>query len=119
MVPPRNTTSSEGSRAKLQCQAEGYPENITYRWYRDSVDIQLIQSLTLRSQVLHDGTLVINNISKDDSGWYKCRPTNNNKHGTPPEAKAYLNVTCELCYVKLTSKSNISCVIWSLSQCHM
>jgi len=83
----------EGSRVKLQCQAEGYPENITYRWYRDNVDIQLISPLTLRSQVLSEGTLIINNVAKDDSGWYKCRPTN--KLGTPPEAKAYLNITCE------------------------
>jgi len=35
MVPPSNTTSLEGSRVKLTCQADGFPDNITYRWYRD------------------------------------------------------------------------------------
>jgi len=93
VIPPRNTTSLEGSRVKFQCQAEGYPENITYRWYHNNVDIQLISTLSLRSQVLSDGTLVINNAAKDDGGWYKCRPSN--KLGTPPEARAYLNVTCK------------------------
>jgi len=41
-LPPRNTTAVEGSRVRLQCQAEGHPDNITYRWYRDNVDVQLI-----------------------------------------------------------------------------
>ena len=93
MNPPKNTTSPEGQKVKLQCQAEGYPDNITYRWYRDGVDIQLFTSLNSRSQVLSDGTFVINGVLKSDSGWYKCRPSNN--LGTPPEAPAYLNVTCE------------------------
>jgi len=30
---------------RLQCRAEGYPENITYRWYRNDVDVQLIPGL--------------------------------------------------------------------------
>lgn len=44
-IPPRNTTLVEGSRLRLTCQAEGYPDNITYRWYRDDVDVQLIPGL--------------------------------------------------------------------------
>lgn len=91
--PPRNTTVIEGSKVRLQCQAESYPDNITYRWYHDGVDFQLITSLAHRSRLLSDGTLVIDNVAKGDRGWYKCRPTND--LGTPPEAEAYLNVTCK------------------------
>lgn len=57
-MPPRNATAVEGSRIRFQCQAEGHPDNITYRWYRDGVDVQLIAAFmqvpqhTLKGQVL-------------------------------------------------------------------
>jgi len=38
-------TVAEGNRMRLQCRAEGYPDNITYRWYRDGIDVQLIPGL--------------------------------------------------------------------------
>lgn len=48
--------------------------------------------LQVRGQVLSDGTLSISNIVKADTGWYKCRASNN--IGASPEAQAYLNITC-------------------------
>ena len=39
MVPPKNETQVEGSRVKLKCGAEGYPNNITYQWFKDGVDV--------------------------------------------------------------------------------
>ena len=45
VTTPRNATVAEGNRIRLQCRAEGYPDNITYRWYRDGVDLQLIPRL--------------------------------------------------------------------------
>jgi hypothetical protein len=108
MVPPANTTTKEGSRVKLTCQAEGYPNNITYRWYHDGVDVTLYQmrgssmvgGIGLGAAagpggraIYADGSLMIGSVSADDSGWYTCRPTNG--LGIPPEASAYLNVTCK------------------------
>ena len=93
MVPPSNTTSLEGSRVKLTCQAEGFPDNITYRWYRDGVDVQQIAALMTRAGIYADGSFVINSVQTDDVGWYTCRPTNG--LGVPPEASAFLDVTCE------------------------
>lgn len=95
MVPPSNTTSLEGSRVKLTCQAEGFPDNITYRWYRDGVDVQQTAALMTRAGIYADGSFVINSVQRDDAGWYTCRPTNG--LGVPPEASAFLDVTCEYC----------------------
>jgi len=93
MVPPSNTTSLEGSRVKLTCQAEGFPDNITYRWYRNDVDVQQTAALMTRAGIYADGSFVINSVQTDDAGWYTCRPTNG--LGVPPEAAAFLDVTCE------------------------
>ncbi|XP_013395358.1 protein turtle-like [Lingula anatina] len=91
MTPPENTTVREFQKVKLNCQAEGYPENITYRWYRDNVDVKLHPKFMERGEIQIDGRLVISNVLRTDSGWYRCRPTNG--IGMAPEAKAYLNVT--------------------------
>lgn len=93
MVPPKNTTANEGTRIKLTCQAEGFPNNITYRWYKNSEEIQAVPGLMTRAAVYADGSFVISTVIKEDTGWYKCRPSNG--LGTPPEAQAYLNVTCK------------------------
>jgi len=102
MVPPSNTTSLEGSRVKLTCQAEGFPDNITYRWYRDGVDVQQTAALMTRAGIYADGSFVINSVQRDDAGWYTCRPTNG--LGLPPEASAFLDVTCES-ITRLTSSA--------------
>ena len=39
MTPPKNTTATEGMRARLNCQAEGYPNNITYKWFKNGEDV--------------------------------------------------------------------------------
>ena len=94
MVRPKNQTMLVGTRVKLSCQAEGYPNNISYRWYHDSEDVQRSPGLMTRAGIYADGSFVITSVVKEDTGWYKCQPTNG--LGPPPEAKAYLNVTCEL-----------------------
>ena len=29
--PPKNTTAMEGTKARLSCQADGHPNNLTYQ----------------------------------------------------------------------------------------
>ena len=90
MVRPRNTTATEGSRVKLSCQAEAFPNNVTYDWLHDGRTV----SPTGRKTVYADGSLVLASVDVEDAGWYTCRPTNG--LGLTPEARAYLNVTCKL-----------------------
>lgn len=93
MMPPKNTTTQEGMRVKLNCQAEGSPNNITYQWFHNGDNVERSIGLVTRSSIYADGSFVINKVVKEDNGWYKCQPTNGLGH--PPEAKAYLTVTCE------------------------
>jgi len=90
MVRPQNTTATEGSRVKLSCQAEAFPNNVTYDWLHDGRAL----SPTSRTTVYADGSLVFASVAVEDAGWYTCRPTNG--LGLTPEATAYLNVTCKL-----------------------
>ncbi|ELU05781.1 hypothetical protein CAPTEDRAFT_193229 [Capitella teleta] len=90
---PANVTENEGSRAKMQCEADGYPRNITYHWFKDRQSVQEIHGLMARAAIYADGSLVISSVIKEDSGLYSCRPSNG--LGPPPEASAYLNITCE------------------------
>lgn len=96
MSPPRNTTVAEGSRVRLSCHADGYPGNITYRWSRDGIDIHLLarNMWQVRGQVLDDGSLLIDRVHREDTGWYKCQPSNGVGSLQAPEAQAFLNVTC-------------------------
>jgi len=89
MVPPQNTTALDGSRVKLSCQAEAFPNNVTYEWLHDGN----VVPASSRTTVYADGSLVFASVDVDDAGWYTCRPTNG--LGLTPEARAYLNVTCK------------------------
>ena len=50
MTAPKNTTAKEGSTIDLDCQAEGHPNNITYHWFKDGVDVKSIPTLMTRAQ---------------------------------------------------------------------
>ena len=100
MVPPRNVTAFEGGRVRFTCEAEGFPTNVSYQWYHNGALLRPLDEIYPRkATVFANGTLVLNATSKEDAGWYSCRPTNG--LGTAPEASAYLNITCRLCYHSL------------------
>ena len=67
-----------------------------------------VPGLMSRSGIFTDGSFVISTVIKEDTGWYKCRPSNG--LGPPPEAQAYLNVTCEY-HVLLLAGLPLSCAV--------
>ena len=94
MRPPMNLTVRVGHQARLPCHSEGSPNNITYQWFRNGVDIQRVGGgLMERAGVFGDGSFVITSVEKTDMAVYMCRPSNG--LSPPPEASAFLNVTCE------------------------
>ena len=113
MMPPKNITAREGTKVRLGCLAEGYPNNITYHWYRDGRNLLQVSNLLTRLTIEPDGSLIIIDVHRTDSNWYTCRPSNG--FGTAPEVSAFINITRKLHYLSrynyslLTILSQITC----------
>uniref|UniRef100_A0A673HRC3 Uncharacterized LOC107713033 n=1 Tax=Sinocyclocheilus rhinocerous TaxID=307959 RepID=A0A673HRC3_9TELE len=90
IIPPEDTTMNMSQDAILQCQAEAYPSNLTYEWWKQGQNVYHIEILKSRVKILVDGTLLISGLVPEDSGNYTCTPTNGLM--TPPSASAHLKV---------------------------
>ncbi|KAL0187286.1 hypothetical protein M9458_018956, partial [Cirrhinus mrigala] len=90
IIPPEDTTMNMSQDAILQCQAEAYPSNLTYEWWKQGQNVYHIEILKSRVKIQVDGTLLISGLIPEDSGNYTCTPTNGLM--TPPSASAYLKV---------------------------
>ncbi|TMS03373.1 Protein turtle-like protein A [Larimichthys crocea] len=90
LISPEDTTLNMTQDAVLQCQADAYPSNLTYEWWKQGENVYHIESLKSRVKVLVDGTLLIPNLIPEDAGNYTCIPTNGIL--TPPSATAHLKV---------------------------
>ncbi|XP_057213393.1 uncharacterized protein igsf9b isoform X2 [Triplophysa rosa] len=90
IIAPEDTTMNMSQDAVLQCQAEAYPSNLTYEWWKQGENVHHIETLKSRVKILVDGTLLIVGLIPEDSGNYTCTPTNGLM--TPPSASAYLKV---------------------------
>lgn len=93
MTPPTNQTRNEGEKLEFPCGAKALPGNVTVEWLKDNQPVREVASLETRVTFKRDGMLVINPVSGDDSGHYKCKVTNG--IGDPQYASAYLNVECK------------------------
>uniref|UniRef100_A0A673KR91 Protein turtle homolog A-like n=1 Tax=Sinocyclocheilus rhinocerous TaxID=307959 RepID=A0A673KR91_9TELE len=101
VIPPTDTVLNMSQDAKLKCQAEADPPNMTYVWQRQGEDIYHIESLKSRVKVIVDSTLLISRLTPEDSGNYTCMPTN----GLPdsPSASATLTVQHPAQVMKMAS----------------
>lgn len=82
---PMNQTIPKGQTASFSCSATGDPLPLI-KWFKSQDSI----SNDSHFSVLPNGTLLINNVSEQDSGWFTCRATND--AGTKEE-RAYLLVS--------------------------
>ncbi|KAG5685106.1 hypothetical protein PVAND_014304 [Polypedilum vanderplanki] len=90
MVPPINQTKLEGEKVQFTCEAKAMPGNVTVRWFREGAPVREVAALETRVTIRKDGTLIINPVSADDSGWYTCEVSNG--IGDAQSAAAFLNV---------------------------
>lgn len=79
-----NQTIAKGETASFSCSATGDPVP-SIKWFKSQDPI----GNDVHFRVLRNGTLVINNVSEQDSGWFTCRATNDAGTG---EKRAYLLV---------------------------
>ncbi|XP_029618630.1 protein turtle homolog A [Salmo trutta] len=90
IIAPEDTTLNISQDAVLQCQAEAYPSNLTYEWWKQGQNVYHIEYLKTRVKILVDGTLLIPSLVPEDTGNYTCIPTNGLM--TSPSASAHLKV---------------------------
>ena len=91
--PPVNQTILENGELRIPCEAQAEPANFTTKWYKDGIPIRKIQGIGDRAAVLEDGTLRIQLITFEDSGYYGCEVGNG--IGQTITQRAYINVECE------------------------
>ena len=92
--PPENQTVLENAELKIPCEAKADPANFTVKWYKDGLPVHKHANLGSRSAVLEDGTLRIQLITFEDSGWYACEVGNG--IGRTITERAYINVECKI-----------------------
>ena len=82
-VPPSLATPEERTKFQVVCQAEGFPRPVI-NWTR------LRMPLPARRTEVNQGTLIIKNLIRADSGSYECIATN-----TMGTKKATMNVAVQ------------------------
>ncbi|KAK7492445.1 hypothetical protein BaRGS_00016318 [Batillaria attramentaria] len=107
MHSPRNMTAVQGQRVQFKCDAEAYPDNITYYWYKDGTDVKLLPAYHAKRLTITNGNLLLTGVVKQDMGWYTCKPSNG--FGSD-EGSAYLNVTY---YPRVLEKQMQAQVTWA------
>lgn len=86
-------TKVEGEKVSFPCEWRAMPSNASVVWFRDGVPVRQISSLESRIETPAEGSLIINPVSADDSGFFECRVSNG--IGEIQTALAYLNVECK------------------------
>ncbi|XP_058065765.1 protein sax-3-like [Anopheles bellator] len=70
-VVPANQTLPRGNVALLPCHASGTPTPMV-RWMKNASDINLSGGGNGRFSIIQTGTLRIDDLRNEDSGWYRC-----------------------------------------------
>nr|CAD7454887.1 unnamed protein product [Timema tahoe] len=86
VVPPTNQTTLEGEKVRFPCEISP-ASNLTVEWTHDGTSLSALPSLQGRASAQRDGSLVINPVTSEDSGFYSCEIMTGSD-----SAMAYLNV---------------------------
>ena len=91
-TPPQSQPIREGSNVTLTCNATGNPEPTTFSWTigGSAVNTSVNPRISLSA---NNKELTITNVSRKDSGEYKCEATNS--VGTTSSEVATLDVQCK------------------------
>ena len=98
MAGPRNVTVSDGGTARLRCDVDGSPDNVSVSWILDDgvvVASTAPEEATRRRRYRLDddsSTLTVVNVSTEDAGTFTCAARNG--LGASAAASAHLSVTC-------------------------
>ncbi|XP_062505320.1 uncharacterized protein LOC134182020 isoform X3 [Corticium candelabrum] len=89
LLQAEDQTVTQGDHVLLPCNVTGIPPPVV-TWYKDEIEIQSRSNFLSQFQ-LQGNNLVINNVTEDDAGYFKCRAQN------------YLNYTEQLVFLKVTA----------------
>ena len=103
---PDNVQAPIGSRVQFDCQVTGNPRP-TVKWQRDSIPISLTTSH--KHQVTSDGSLIIQDVNRNDVGIYECIAEN---FAGSSLAEATLEVVGELFELTREVQSKCHCGTW-------
>lgn len=99
---PDNVQAPVGSRVQFDCQVTGNPRP-TVKWQRDSIPVPLTTSH--KHQVTPDGSLVIQDVNRNDVGVYECIAEN---FAGTAHAEAFLEVVGELMQLTMECTVNVT-----------
>ena len=88
---PQNVTATEGENVTLSCNASGDPTP-TILWTKNGSAVSTSGDPRVSFGV-DNKTLAITNVSRSDSGQYRCKADNNN--GTSTSDAATLEIQCK------------------------
>jgi len=107
MSGPRNVTVSDGRTARLDCDVDGFPDNISVDWIFNtgvvastSSEVPEVETRPRYRVDRHTSSFTVVNASTQDAGTYTCSAYNG--LGASAAASAYLNVTCMLAHQLVT-----------------
>ena len=96
LFPNQTLDDDDGREALFYCEADAYPTNITYNWFKEgSIIISNPNGEFFVDSMGSQSRLRVKQIKKDSAGRYSCSGTN--AIGTGEQKAVYLKVNCKQC----------------------
>ena len=99
---PQNKTKKEGENVTLSCDASGNPFSTTFSWTVNGFAVTVGGRISLSH---NNKQLTISNVTRRDSGQYRCVATNS--VGSVTSNAATLNVQCKNTFTSYLCSTNM------------